>query len=61
MIVAVFVGRVRKGPIKTTSDGLTGKGLPDFCAASVQIDSGEDCLDVGIELQNQPERTLCFE
>jgi len=57
MIVTLFVGGVRKGPIKTSFDSLTGKGLPDFCALKDQIDS-EDTVEVGIELQNNPSSTL---
>jgi len=58
MIVTLFVGGARKGPIKTTFDSLTGKGLPDFCLLDEQINRDEDTLEVGIELQNQPNKTL---
>lgn len=61
MIVTLFVGKVRKGPIKTTFDSLTGKGLPDFCPVHDEIDSLEDSLEVGIEFQNQPSKTLMIE
>lgn len=57
VIVTLFVGNVRKGPIKTTFDSLTGKGLPDFCFLQEQI-AEDDTLEVGIELQNQPSKTL---
>lgn len=60
MIVTLFVGGVRKGPIKTTFDSLTGKGLPDFCFLEDQI-GDDDTLEVGLELQNQPNKTLHLE
>jgi len=56
MIVTLIVGSVKKGPIKTTFDSLTGKGLPDFCLLQDQIQ--DNCVEVGIELQNQPLKTL---
>lgn len=61
MIVTLFVGRVRKGPIKTTFDSLTGKGLPDFCGVEDEINWDDDSLDVGIEVQSQPSKTLLLE
>merc|ERR1712232_1154006 len=51
MIVTLFVGKVRKGPIKTNFDSLTGKGLPDFCLLQDEIDREDDSVEVGIELQ----------
>merc|ERR1719162_2313057 len=60
VIVTLFVGNVRKGPIKTTFDSLTGKGLPDFCLLSEHI-SEDGSLEVGIELQNQSSKTLSLE
>jgi hypothetical protein len=57
MVVTLFVGTVKKGPIKTTFDNLTGKGLPDFCSITDQINS-DGSIDVGIELQAQPNKTL---
>jgi len=57
VIVTLFVGNVRKGPIKTTFDSLTGKGLPDFCLLQEQI-AEDGSLEVGIEVQNQPSKTL---
>lgn len=60
LIVTLFVGGVKKGPIKTTFDSLTGKGLPDFCNLQDQIDQDGN-LEVGIELQNQPSRTLSLQ
>jgi len=61
MIVTLIVGKTRKGPIKTTFDSLTGKGLPDFCSIQEEINVEEDSLEVGIELQNQSSRTLTIE
>jgi len=58
MIVTLFVGRVKKGPIKTTFDSLTGKGLPDFCFVEDEFNLEDDSLEVGIELQNRPSKTL---
>mmetsp|Transcript_20502 Transcript_20502/g.36846 ORF Transcript_20502/g.36846 Transcript_20502/m.36846 type:complete len:344 (-) Transcript_20502:110-1141(-) len=58
MIVTLFVGSVRKGPIKTTFDSTSGKGLPDFCFVEDEINREDDSLDVGIELQNRPSKTL---
>jgi hypothetical protein len=61
IVVTLFVGNVRKGPIKTTFDSLTGKGLPDFCPTEEQINKADDTVEVGIELQNQPVKTLTVE
>jgi len=60
VIVTLFVGDVRKGPIKTTFDSQAGKGLPDFCLLSEHI-SEDGSLEVGIELQNQSSKTLSLE
>lgn len=57
VIVTLFVGNIRKGPIKTVFDSLTGKGLPDFCLLQEQI-TQDGSLEVGIELQNQLGKTL---
>mmetsp|Transcript_78829 Transcript_78829/g.189187 ORF Transcript_78829/g.189187 Transcript_78829/m.189187 type:complete len:346 (+) Transcript_78829:61-1098(+) len=54
LVVTLVVGTVKKGPIKTTFDTASGKGLPDFCLVKDQINWDEDTLDVGIELQSQP-------
>jgi len=61
MVVTLFVGGVRKGPIKTTFEGQNGKGLPDFCPIEGEIDSAADALEVGLELQHQPNKTLQLE
>lgn len=58
MVVTLFIGKVRKGPIKVTFDGMTGKGLPEFCQLQEEINVEDDSVEVGIELQNQPHKTL---
>eukprot|EP00440_Ansanella_granifera_P042425 gb/GFBE01045995.1/.p1 GENE.gb/GFBE01045995.1/~~gb/GFBE01045995.1/.p1 ORF type:complete len:342 (+),score=81.20 gb/GFBE01045995.1/:1-1026(+) len=58
VIVTLFVGKVRKGPIKTTFDSTSGKGLPDFCLVEDEINRADDSLEVGIELQNRASKTL---
>lgn len=60
MIVTLFVGAKRKGPILTTFDCVTGKGLPDFCKLEDQIDE-HDTLELGIEVRNQSKTTLQIE
>jgi len=60
IIVTLFVGNTKKGPIKTTFDSVTGKGLPDFCAIQPEI-GPDNSIEVGIELQNQPSRLLQLE
>mmetsp|Transcript_92963 Transcript_92963/g.245488 ORF Transcript_92963/g.245488 Transcript_92963/m.245488 type:complete len:348 (-) Transcript_92963:23-1066(-) len=61
MVVTLFVGKSKKGPIKTTFDSLTGKGLPDYCSVQDEINMDDDSLEVGIELKNQPSSTLSME
>lgn len=52
LVVSLIVGNTKKGPIKTTFDSLTGKGLPDFCLLADELANfKEDVLEVGIELQ----------
>jgi len=58
MVVTLIVGKVRKGPIKTVFDSLTGKGLPDFCFLRDEINTADDSLEVGIELKNETNMTL---
>lgn len=60
IVVTLIVGNVKKGPIKTTFDSLTGKGLPDFCLLQEQI-GADDTLDVGLELTREAPRTLQLE
>lgn len=60
MIVTLFVGGVKKGPIKTVFDSQTGKGLPDFCVIRDQINE-DDTLQLGIEVKNDPSKTLLIE
>jgi len=61
MVITLFVGKSRKGPIKTTFDGLAGKGLPEFCLLSEQLNAEDDSVQVGIELQSQHSGTLQLE
>jgi len=58
VIVTLFVGSVKKGPIKTTFDTTSGKGLPDFCLVQDEIKREDDSLEVGIEIQHRPSKTL---
>jgi len=58
MIVTLIVGKTRKGPIKTTFDTASGKGLPDFCPVKDEINWDDDSIEVGIELQNRPSKVL---
>jgi len=51
LIVTLFVGKYKKGPIKAVFDGINGKGLPDFCNLASQI--VDDEVIVGLELQNK--------
>ncbi|CAK8986514.1 unnamed protein product, partial [Durusdinium trenchii] len=57
LIVTLIVGKVKKGPIRTTFDRGSGKGLPDFCSLKEQIND-DDTVDVGIELQSRPAATV---
>lgn len=57
MIVTLCVGKVKKGPIKTVFDSVTGKGLPEFCFLEDEINA-DGSVEVGIELQNRPSKTL---
>lgn len=60
IVVKLFVGKVEKGPIKTTFDNLTGKGLPDFCLLRDEV-AEDDSVEVGIQISNQPVKSLTFE
>lgn len=57
LILTLIVGKVKKGPIKTTFDTASGKGLPDFCNLQEQINE-DDTVDVGIELQSRPSASV---
>lgn len=59
--VTLFVGRVKKGPIKTTFESLAGKGLPDFCFLQDEIDLTTDCVEVGLEFTNNASTSLTLE
>jgi len=60
IMVTLIVGKTRKGPINTTFNDATGKGLPDFCSVQEEIDRTEDTLLVSIELQNLTEDKTLF-
>ncbi|CAD7948078.1 unnamed protein product [Amoebophrya sp. A25] len=51
IVVTLFVGNYKKGPIVAHFDGSAGKGLPDFCEIAKEIE--DDQLVLGLELQNQ--------
>lgn len=51
IVVTLFVGSYKKGPIIAHFDGSAGKGLPDFCEIAKEIE--DDQLVLGLELQNQ--------
>jgi len=61
IVITLIVGKVKKGPIKAVFDTLVGKGLPDFCPVEDQINTDDDTLEVGIELQHTPDRMLLLE
>eukprot|EP00397_Hematodinium_sp_SG-2012_P011539 GEMP01011679.1.p1 GENE.GEMP01011679.1~~GEMP01011679.1.p1 ORF type:complete len:361 (+),score=85.66 GEMP01011679.1:88-1170(+) len=52
IIVTLFVGSYRKGPISATFDGSAGKGLPDFCELEKEIRMQDDSVIVGLQIQN---------
>lgn len=56
--VTLFVGKFKKGPIKTTFEAPTGKGLPDFCPIADEIDKENDKIIVGIEVENKPNTVM---
>ena len=39
--VTLFVGNFKKGPIIAHFDGSAGKGLPDFCEISKEIEDDQ--------------------
>lgn len=51
IVVTLFVGYFKKGPIIAHFEGSAGKGLPDFCPIMKEIE--DDQLIVGLEMQNQ--------
>jgi len=61
IIVTLFVGKTRKGPIRTVFDNQSGKGLPDFCLVEDEIDKASDSLVVGLQLQQNPQKQLQLE
>merc|ERR1719245_2479853 len=52
IVVTLFVGNYKKGPIAATFDGSAGKGLPDFCELEKEIRSQDDSVTVGLHIQN---------
>lgn len=50
MIMTLTIGTAVKGPIQTTFDNSTGKGLPDFCVLADQMT--EKDLFVSIQVRN---------
>jgi len=51
VIVTLFVGSFKKGPIQASFDGSAGKGLPDFCDIHNEI-RADDTITVGLQIQN---------
>merc|ERR1719150_3473033 len=51
LTLTLFVGKAKKGPIKTDFDGNAAKGLPEFCRFEEQL-YDEDSLVVGIVVRN---------
>ncbi|EER19878.1 hypothetical protein Pmar_PMAR006770 [Perkinsus marinus ATCC 50983] len=52
IVVTLIVGSYRKGPIMAKFDGSAGKGLPEFCELTAQINKDDDSIMVGLELKN---------
>jgi len=52
LLLTLFVGGARKGPIKTEFGSNAAKGLPEFCRLSDQLSDGEEDLIVGVQVQN---------
>eukprot|EP00929_Paragymnodinium_shiwhaense_P038369 TRINITY_DN20274_c0_g1_i2.p1 TRINITY_DN20274_c0_g1~~TRINITY_DN20274_c0_g1_i2.p1 ORF type:complete len:343 (-),score=95.99 TRINITY_DN20274_c0_g1_i2:99-1127(-) len=61
LVITLFVGKARKGPIEVVFDGMGGRGLPDFCLLREQISEQDDSLQVGIELKSNKSSTLILE
>lgn len=62
-VLTLFVGKVKRGPIKATFEAVavTGLGLPDWCVLEDEINLADDTLEVGVELQPQQSKTLAIE
>ncbi|KAF4656230.1 hypothetical protein FOL47_009096, partial [Perkinsus chesapeaki] len=52
IVVTLIVGTYKKGPIMAKFDGSAGKGLPEFCELTDQINKDDDTITVGLELKN---------
>lgn len=52
IVVTLFVGGYKKGPIAAAFDGSAGKGLPDFCDLQKEIRENDDSVVVGLHIQN---------
>jgi len=52
IVVTLFVGNYKKGPIAAAFDGSAGKGLPDFCELEKEIKESDDSVVVGLHIQN---------
>jgi len=52
IVVTLFVGGYKKGPIAAAFDGSAGKGLPDFCELDKEIVEKDDSVIVGLQIQN---------
>lgn len=52
LLLTLFVGDARKGPIKTQFDGNAAKGLPEFCRLADQLHDEDTDLLVGVHIQN---------
>ena len=50
IVVTLFVGNFKKGPIVAHFDGSAGKGLPDFCEIAKEIE--DDQLVQGDNIRN---------
>merc|ERR1711972_910109 len=47
LLLTLFVGKCRKGPIKAEFSGSVAKGLPEFCKLEDQLVDGEEDPEVG--------------
>ena len=52
VVLTMFVGEFKRGPIAANFEGPAGKGIPDFCDVVEQIDRLNDTLLVALEIKN---------
>ncbi|CAJ1444899.1 unnamed protein product [Effrenium voratum] len=52
LILTLTVGSATRGPCKTDLDGVSAKGLPEFCHLEQQISDGKEDLEVRIKVQH---------